>query len=243
MALKRLAIVLASLSVTGAGLPMALAQQPAEKKPPQSRPQTPVPPRGNDEKHEAKPAEPSDAQTSGTMPPPAKLFGKMPQTAEEKSRQLSDLYALLAAAESEEQAKKISDRIERLWALSGSDTVNMLLDRATKSMVEKKTDMAEKLLGMAIGLAPDYAEAFNRRAFFYFTQGNYQAAVGDLRRVLALDPSHYRALEGLAQIWKETGNRRGAFEVMKQLMDIHPFAPGAKAVYEDLKREVEGQGI
>jgi tetratricopeptide (TPR) repeat protein len=173
----------------------------------------------------------------------ARSLERAPQTAEEKSKALADLYAQLAAADSEETAKKHASAIERLWRVSGSDTVTLLISRATKAISDKRHTLAEKLLDRAVALAPDYPEAFNQRAYMHFTQNNYHAAVGDLRRVLALDPNHYKAMEGLAQIWRETGNKKGAYEVMRQLLDVHPFAPGARKVYEELKREVEGQGI
>jgi tetratricopeptide (TPR) repeat protein len=173
----------------------------------------------------------------------ARALEKLPQTAEEKRRALSDLYAQLAAAENEEEAGKLAENIERLWRLSGSDTVNLLISRAAKVTAEKKVDLAEQLLDRAVTLAPDYTEGFSQRAFFYFSQNNLTAALGDLRRVLALDPNHFKAMEGIAQIWRETSNKKGAYEVLKQLLDVHPFSPGAKQAYDELKREVEGRGI
>lgn len=173
----------------------------------------------------------------------ARALDKVPQTAEEKKRQLADLYAQLAAAESEEEANKLVGGIERLWRLSGSDTVNLLISRAAKVAAEKRTELAEKLLDHAVTLAPDYTESFSQRAFFHFSQSNMTAALGDLRRVLALDPNHFKAMEGIVQIWREAGNKKAAYEVLKQLLDVHPFASGAKQAYEELKREVEGRGI
>ncbi|MBS0243648.1 MAG: hypothetical protein JSS20_15840 [Proteobacteria bacterium] len=175
-------------------------------------------------------------------PDGARSIDKTPQTFEEKRRRLADLYARLAAAESEESAAKISGEIERLWRMSGSDTVNLLISRAIKVAGEKRTELAEQLLDRAVSLAPDYTEGFSQRALFHFSQNNPTAAVGDLRRVLALDPNHFKAMEGLIQIWREN-NKKGAYEVAKQLMDVNPFAPGAKQIYEELKREVEGRGI
>ncbi len=173
----------------------------------------------------------------------ARALEKLPQTAEEKGRALNDFYAQLATAESEEAAKKITGQIERLWRHSGSDTANLLVSRALKAAGEKRLELAEKLFEHAVTLAPDYTEAFTQRAFYHFTQNNMQAAVGDLRRVLALDPNHFKALEGLAQIWGSSGNKKAAYEVTKQLLDVHPFAAGAKQSFDELKREVEGQGI
>lgn len=166
-----------------------------------------------------------------------------PQTAEEKTRLLSDLYAQLATAEDETAAKPLVSAIQRLWSISGSDTVTLLLRRAAGAAQKKENELALKLFDYAVALAPDYAEAFNQRAFFYFSQNNFEAAVGDLRRVLALDPNHFKALEGLAQIMRETGNKKGAYQVLQQLLDVHPFSPGAKSAYDELKRDVEGQGI
>ena len=173
----------------------------------------------------------------------ARALDKLPQTAEDKRRQLTDLYAQLAAAESEEAAGKMAGSIERLWRHSGSDTVNLLISRAAKVAAEKRTELAEKLLDHAVAMAPDYTEGFSQRAFFHYSQSNTTAALGDLRRVLALDPNHFKAMEGIVQIWRDTGNKKGAYEVLKQLLDVHPFATGAKQAYDELKREVEGRGI
>jgi tetratricopeptide (TPR) repeat protein len=171
------------------------------------------------------------------------VSSKSPQTAEEKAKMLNDLYALLATAESEDVAKSVAEAIERLWGQSGSDTISLLMDRSTKALAAKNTELALKLLDSVVVLAPDFAEGFNRRAYVRFTQNNIEAAVGDLRRTLALEPNHYKALDGLGQIWREHGNKKGALSVFKHLLEVHPYWPGAKQAVEELAREVEGQGI
>lgn len=168
---------------------------------------------------------------------------KVPQTADEKAKVLSDLYAHLATAEDEQAAKPIAEAIERLWLHSGSDTINLLMQRSAAALNAKNTDLALKLLDSVVALAPDYAEGFNRRAYVLFTQNNLESAVGDLRRALALEPNHFKALDGLFQIWREHGNKRGALRVLKQLLEVHPHWPGARQAVEELTREVEGQGI
>lgn len=186
------------------------------------------------------------------LPPPvvpkarsdgARSLDKLPQTAEEKRVQLSNLYAQLAAAEDEKAAAELAKKIEQLWRLSGSDTVNLLISRAAKVAAEKRNDLAEKLLDRAATIAPDYTEVFSQRAFYFYSQNNLTAALGDLRRALALDPNHFKALEGLVQVWRDTGNKKAAFEVLKRLLDVHPFAAGAQEAYDELKVEVEGRGI
>jgi cytochrome c-type biogenesis protein CcmH/NrfG len=92
-------------------------------------------------------------------------------------------------------------------------------------------------------LAPDYAEGWNRRAYVYFLQNNFESAVGDLRRALALEPNHFKALEGLARILRDTGQKKAALQAYKQILKINPYQEGAKEAVDELSVEVEGQGI
>jgi tetratricopeptide (TPR) repeat protein len=192
---------------------------------------------------------PAPAQVAPQPPPPqekraeGKPLDKMPQTADEKAKVLNDLYAHLATANDEQSAKSISETIERLWLQSGSETINLLMERSGTALAAKNPDLALRLLNYVVELAPDYAEGFNRRAYVHFSQNNLESAVGDLRRTLALEPNHFKALDGLGQIWREHGNKKGALRVIKQLLEIHPNWPGAKQAAEELTRDVEGQGI
>lgn len=205
----------------------------------EARAQQPAPPAPQQEAPEIAPSLPDGERDEGPRSP----SNDLPNTAEEKSKILADLYAHLATADTPEAAKKIQATIERLWGFSGSDTVALLMQRASKSLGAKDYDQALKFLDYVVQLAPDYAEGFNRRAFVHFSRNDMASAVGDLRRALALEPNHFRALDGLAQIWRQTGNTKGALSVVKQLLEIYPYWEGAARMAEELAREVEGQGI
>ena len=181
--------------------------------------------------------------TWGQHLPPTQRGSALPKTPAEREKTLSDLYALLATADDEDAAKAVSDAIERVWLYSGSATIDLLMERSNKAMAEKKVDLALQLLDHVVALAPDFTEAWNRRAYVYFTQNNVERALGDLRRALALDPNHFKALDGLAQILREIGQKKAALKAFQQLLDVHPYWPGAKQTVEELEREVEGQGI
>ena len=176
-------------------------------------------------------------------PPAARPGSALPKTPAEREKTLSDLYALLATAEDEESAKAIADAIERVWVHSGSATVDLLMERSIKAMNEKKVDLALKLLDNVVELAPDFTEGWNRRAYIHFVQNDIERALGDLRRTLALDPHHFKALDGLAQILREIGQKKAALKAFKELIDVHPYWSGAKQAIEELEREVDGQGI
>ena len=172
-------------------------------------------------------------------PPTASL----PKTAAERDRTLGDLYALLATAEDENAAKAIAEGIERIWLHSGSPTVDLLLGRAMKAVSEKKLDRALKMMDHIVEQAPDFTEGWSRRAYVHFQRNELAQALGDLRRALALDPYHFKSLDGLAQVLREIGQKKAALQVFQQLYDVHPYWPGAKQAVEELSRDVEGQGI
>jgi tetratricopeptide (TPR) repeat protein len=248
----RLASVLAVLTLPS-GL-MAQQSKPPETAPspqaPQSRPEAPkkdgapnADPKSADPKS-ATPAPKGGPQAKGAEkkgPPPIAVL--QPRTPAEREKALSDLYAHLATAESEASAKTVAQSIERLWQSSGSDTVHLLIERAHIASQGKKPALALKLLDAAVEMAPDYAEGWNKRAYHHFAENRFEQAIGDLRRVLALDPNHYKALEGVAQILKEIGQKKGALAAVKKLLEVHPYAEGAKQMHDELAREVEGQSL
>ena len=175
--------------------------------------------------------------------PQAGRHSSLPKTPEEREKALSDLYALLATADSEESAKAIADGIERVWLSSGSATVDLLMERAIKAIAEKKLDLALKLLDHVVELAPDFAEGWNQRGYVHFARNDLGRALGDLRRVLALDPNHFNSLDVLARILREIGQKKAALQAYRQLLDVYPFWPGARQAIDELSRDVEGQGI
>jgi tetratricopeptide (TPR) repeat protein len=171
-------------------------------------------------------------------PPPTST---LPKTPAERDRVLGDLYALLAAAEDENAAKAVADGIERVWLHSGSPTVDLLLARASKAVAEKKYDQALTWLDHVVEQAPDFTEGWSRRAYVHFQRNEVSLALGDLRRTLALDPNHFKALDGLAQVLREIDQKGAALKVFRRLHEVHPFWPGVKQAIEELSREVEGQ--
>lgn len=165
------------------------------------------------------------------------------ETGEETLRQrpkvLEQLYARLATAETEEAATRLVQAIERIWLQSGSDTVNLLMDRAGKAYTEQKPDIALNLLGRVTRLAPSYSEGWFRRAQVFQAEGDIPRALLDLRRALAIEPDHFRALETLGQLLKEIGEKKGALQAFERLIAVHPHA-AVKQTLEELRNEVTG---
>ena len=166
-----------------------------------------------------------------------------PENSVKRARVRDNLYALLATAADKKEAGKVLAALNRLYLTSGSPTIDLLMKRGIKSITHKKFEGSLKYLDAVIDLAPDYAEGWNRRAYVYYRTNQFQRAAGDLRRALALDPNHFRALEGLGSILRDIGDANGALEVFEKLVGIHPFWKGTASVYKELKKKVERRGI
>jgi Tfp pilus assembly protein PilF len=156
---------------------------------------------------------------------------------------LADLYQRLAAADDETAAKAVEESLERVWLYSGSPTVDLLFARGMHAIAQKDFDQALLFFTHVVEQAPDFTEGWSRRAFIYFQRNEVGLALGDLRRAIALDPSNFKALDGLAQVLREIGEKEAALTVMRRLLAVHPHWPGTDKAVEELSREVEGQPL
>lgn len=166
-----------------------------------------------------------------------------PKSHDDVPKTLQSLYAFLATEGDKRQGGEIGAAIEKLWRYAGSDTVNLLLDRAEGFSAKNESARGLPFADAAVDLAPDYAEAWSHRAYLHYRMENYNAALGDLRRALALDPNHFRALDAMAKILVLVGEKKAALAAYEKLLLVHPNIEGGKEALEELKKEVEGQGI
>jgi len=186
-------------------------------------------------------APPSGA--AAQMAEPGMMGMTWPKSPEEAAKTLDNLYAFLATTDDHRQAGEIGAAIERLWRLPGGDTVNLLIDRGELFSSNNENKKALPFLDAAVDLAPDYAEAWCHRAYVEYRLENYQAALGDLRRALALEPNHFRALDGMAKILTLVGEKKAALQAYNQLLKVHPNIEGGQTTRDALKKDIEGQGI
>lgn len=187
------------------------------------------------------PGKPTAGFSAGKMPSPTDGVAQpIPQTREEL---LAELLDLLAKSPNATEAAPIAEAVEGLWLQSDSDTVSLLMSRAAKAISDDDNDLALKFLDTVIEISPDFAEGWNRRAYVYFLENDYDNAMNDLRRTLALEPKHFKALEGLARIMNETGQKKAALQAYREVLKINPNYDKAKKMVDDLSIEVEGRGI
>ena len=157
------------------------------------------------------------------------------------TRSLDFLFGALKVAPDEDSAKTIENRIWAQWLASGSDTVNLLMNRAKTAVEANDLDLAVRLLDAVIELKPKYAEAWNRRATVFFLKKDYGSSLADLRKVLALEPRHFGALTGLGMIMQDIGDDKHALEAYRKAVDIYPRLKGMDEKIKTLSEKIEGR--
>jgi len=186
---------------------------------------------------------PQSAQESkrDKLDPP---IGDLPlQSPIDRPKVLVQLYEQLGKVADAEAAAPIMEAIQRIWRLSGSDTVDLLMARAERFTKEDDLDLAQKIIDAAVDMAPDQAEAWELRAKINFLKKDYDAAIADLKRALDRDPKHYDAMNDLGVVYEAMGSKKEALEAYRKALAVNPYLSELKRAVEELRRAIEGQDI
>ncbi len=148
---------------------------------------------------------------------------------------LDGLFAKLKEAPDTESAAVTSRAIQQRWARSGSDTADLLMQRADAALAGGDRPLAIEILDRIIALDPEWAEAWNRRATVFFLEDDLSRSAADIQEVLAREPRHFGALMGLAGILERIGDEHKALEAYERVLSVYPLLPAAQKGVERLK--------
>lgn len=81
---------------------------------------------------------------------------------------------------------------------------------------------ARAALDELIRKAPEFAEAHNQRAIWFFRRGEFARAVEDCETVLRLNPFHFGAAAGLGQCFLKLKKPQAALRAFRQALEINP---------------------
>jgi tetratricopeptide (TPR) repeat protein len=112
----------------------------------------------------------------------------------------------------------------RRWFNQKGDLGLELLRRSQAYLEIGEDAKAEEILSEAINRFPDFAEAWNRRAVFYYTQQQYEKSKSDCEQVVKLSPYHFGAWHGLGLCHAALGNYLEAIGAFRKALEIQPYA-------------------
>ena len=99
---------------------------------------------------------------------------------------------------------------------------------------------ALSILDRVIGAAPDYAEAWNKRATLYYLMKKDDASLKDIDKVLELEPRHFGALAGRGLILQRQKKYAEALDAFREALRLNPGLETVKDSIKELERIERG---
>lgn len=183
------------------------------------------------------------AAQQGTPPPttpqaaPPTATPAPPPTHAEK---LDTLFAALKRQRDADKAREIADAIRSEWQVSGSASVDLLMQWAAKAVAASKQPSALDLYDQVIALDPTYVEGWNQRATLHYQMGNYRKSMSDINQVLALEPRHFGALAGMAAILSASGEDALALKAWERYLAVYPAERKAQEQLGEIEEKLAG---
>ena len=191
------------------------------------------------------PAWASDPSTA----PEAKPEGQASQAKQDEpppktpAEERSDLYARLAASKDADETAGIITLLLRSYSESGSDTGDLLLQRARHAIGLEQYSDALKILDQTVALLPDWAEGWNGRATARYLDDDYNGSMADIAQTLKREPRHLGALMGMAAILEARGKKEDALKVYERALAIAPHWRNAQEAADKLKAALAGEEL
>jgi tetratricopeptide (TPR) repeat protein len=150
-------------------------------------------------------------------------------------RALEPLFDQLAGCQDAAEAVAVEERIWDLWMFHPHRLAARDLDLAATEIAAHCHDLAETRLARLLRAAPDYCEAWNKRASLYYLQERDDECLASLHRVLELEPRHFGALCGVAEILFANEDLGGALFAFETALRIHPHLEDARQRVDELR--------
>ena len=149
------------------------------------------------------------------------LFSNFAQ-ADQKDERLIELFDKLFLSTNNMEASKLLFNIWDIWSIADNQETQIIFDEANQFMDVGELDNAIELFTKVINQSPEFAEGWNKRATVYFLKGELNKSISDIEKTLNLEPRHFGALDGLAEIYLIQDDLLGAAVIYRRILEIIP---------------------
>lgn len=115
--------------------------------------------------------------------------------------------------------------MQALWRTAPDSWSGELMDVVQERIAIGDHHGAMLGLDALVDYCPTWAEAWNQRAFVKFRQEDYEAALADVERAVALAPRHVAALSGKGLTLMRLGREDEGDAVLREAVALHPWLP------------------
>ena len=149
------------------------------------------------------------------------LFSNFAQ-ADQKDERLIELFDKLFLSTNNMEASKLLFNIWNIWSIADNQETQIIFDEANQFMDVGELDNAIELFTKVVMQSPEFAEGWNKRATVYFLKGELNKSISDIEKTLNLEPRHFGALDGLAEIYLMQDDLVGAAVIYRRILEIIP---------------------
>ena len=142
-----------------------------------------------------------------------------------------------ALARESSDAYEVEDRIWDMWTSHANVDAAQRMGSAIAAIASKQFDVAGAELDHLVQSQPNWAEAWNKRATLKFLQGRDRESLMDIKKTLELEPRHFGAMSGFAQICLRIGDPDSARIALEQALCINPSMQGIRLLLQGIQRD------
>jgi tetratricopeptide (TPR) repeat protein len=135
----------------------------------------------------------------------------------------ADLLADLARSSTAFEAASITSLLWQIWTAAPDAIAQEMLDDGMARIQAGDFAGAQAALDPLTTYCPAYAEGWNQRAYAAFLMQDYDRALADLDRALAIDPGHVAALSGRALTLFGLGREQEARDTLRAALTLNPW--------------------
>jgi len=188
------------------------------------------------------PAKPAGTRYNRAMkswPVIAALFAVLlaaPLRADQNAPVLDELFTLLKGDLKGAAAVAVTREIWSAWLQHDNREVRALMDAGMRDMRAARWRDALGSFDAAVDLAPDFAEAWNKRATVHYLLGDFPASSADVVETLRLEPRHFGALVGQGMMHMQQRNAAQALLYFRRALAVNPHMDNVRRYVERLSQ-------
>lgn len=139
------------------------------------------------------------------------------------STDMDGLIAEVQAADGSNAARAIANRMWTFWSKAPDAKAQTMLDAGMAKRSSYDLAGAVEEFDALVAYCPDYAEGYNQRAFANFIREEFDAALPDLDRAIALQPRHVAAIAGKGLTLIQMGRIREGQVAIRKALALNPW--------------------
>lgn len=168
------------------------------------------------------------------------IVAPLASRADQNAPVLDELFAKLQTDLDAAAAVQVVRDIWAAWLQHDDAAVNTQMAAGMRAMQAGRWRDAIAPFDAAIALAPDFAEAWNKRATAHYMAGDFDASAADVARTLRLEPRHFGALVGQGMMHMRMREAERALIYFRRALAVNPHMDNVRGYVERLSR---GRGV